>query len=40
MKKFTAIVVSLLMAGAVFAQSDWGENLGMERSILFICSRK
>ena len=39
MKKFTAIVVSLLMAGAVF-QSDWGENLGMERSILFICSRK
>lgn len=27
MKKFTAIVVSLLMAGAVFAQSDWGENL-------------
>ena len=32
MKKFTAIVVSLLMAGAVFAQSDWGENLGWKEA--------
>lgn len=27
MKKFTALVVSLLMGCALFAQTDWGENL-------------